>query len=1006
MNENVNKNIESLVNDCSINLLVSSPAGSGKTMKLTERYVAILCKQFEELQTIEPQRIVAITFTEKAAAEMKGRIISILKKYEDMYPIFLSKLSKVRISTMHSFFFSLYRRFALDAGENPNVEVMDENQQTEIIDNLFRQLIFGKINFPNQLIEPLTFLLSVFGWNKVKDLIQKMFSIRTKLYRVLENDKDVTNLHLNNAEKEHKRNRIFNYGQFLQDYIKELKEKPLEASRKIKKIYSSEINNFGIEIFQILCDMYEKIKKDIGKIDYDDMELSLLRLIKDDLINYNLLYDFDLQFDYLLIDEFQDTNYIQWEIIGKLIEEWFAGRGAKEESGKLSSVFLVGDSKQSIYFFRGANVEVMNIVSRIFEQRKQIPEYSHRYELVTEKRNFRSRYNIVEFVNKAFTKIMKSDKNDDLWRTKYEYFECNRDRDKLGEVAFIIYKTGGSIRASESANAEANLVAKKILELHYQGSSFSDIAILLRARTYLNQYENVLLNNNIPYRVYRGQGFFKEKEIQLMLSLLKFLYDPYDDISLFSILRSPFYNFTDDDLINLANVNIGDEHNSSMFQRLQKYNLKIYEQLLGFVNDYKTLHSYIVLNRFLINKKGYYYLSEKQRYANIIKLLNLLEEMEYNSEDKLEINKKLKYMEERGDLEKATILDEGYNAVTIMTVHSAKGLEYSCVFVVGISHGERSKYSPIISLEKTSLNGPIKVKTNFSIFPEPNEDELVKEHKARNMEEYKRLFYVACTRARERLFLTGVVGKRIASESWLGMLEKNGLIKISDNKILLGDEISNCASVESYAEIPLLEKYRPEKLMLKRYYDFAAKSKLNISIMVPSMPIDDKLNEFSAESHLRDVGEIIHIIMDKYTKRMIALTEFEAEAIKLLKYYDYDEGKKLNLLNCIDKIKESKIIKVASPMENTYSEFSFIYREESKFWKGRVDLIRLLENKLIIYDYKISNLESEQLIRIFLFQIKLYSKALSKIWRGREVEEVIIRISPIFGVDFISINKS
>jgi ATP-dependent exoDNAse (exonuclease V) beta subunit len=296
------------------------------------------------------------------------------------------------------------------------------------------------------------------------------------------------------------------------------------------------------------------------------------------------------------------------------------------------------------------------------------------------------------------------------------------------------------------------------------------------------------------------------------------------------------------------------------------------------------------------------------------------------------------------------------------------------------------------------------VKIDFTLFPEPNEDKIVKEYSGRNMEEYKRLFYVACTRAREKLFLTGVVGNKIKKDSWLGLLERNQLISFVDNRLQWSDELSSIIKVDEYSEIPFIKPYIPEKAKVKTFYDYPVKEQVNVLYMQPSRLISDKFEKMSLDLYLKEVGEIIHMVMEKYTKGLIASSELEPESLRLFKY-QHDSPIKSILINCIKLIEQSEVIEIAAPGQNKFAEIPFVYREGNSYWKGRADLVEVSEDKLIIYDYKVHKLDSAELKNMYYPQLELYAKALSKIWKNRDIHMRIVHINPLSGVKILEVGR-
>src|SRR5208282_6314236 len=305
--------------DIAKSVMISSPAGSGKTEKLARRYIALL-KGGSDVE-----RILAITFTEKAAAEMKERIMSILKNEDDeLFERVREKMPRMRISTIHSFCLKLLKRFCLELGMDVTLDVMDSFNA----DMLWGEAVYESLREDGVSEEKLFYEVvkksGIKGWNKLNLHLQSLYAKRPGI------ELGSGGLIIEGPNADH-------FGNIL-------------------TIYSKCLSRYTLK------------KRERRLMDYDDLELLAYEAISRNPEWQNVLYSFDEHTDHVLVDEFQDTSTLQWMIIDKLTEEWRSGMGAKRESGLTPTVFLVGDDKQSIYSFRGANAGIFRNVRNKFSE--------------------------------------------------------------------------------------------------------------------------------------------------------------------------------------------------------------------------------------------------------------------------------------------------------------------------------------------------------------------------------------------------------------------------------------------------------------------------------------------------------------------------------------------------------------------------------------------------------------------------------------------------------------
>jgi len=448
---------------------------------------------------------------------------------------------------------------------------------------------------------------------------------------------------------------------------------------------------------------YEKRMKASNSLDFDDLILLTVRLFNE---NPDVLKSYQRRFRYVLVDEYQDTNNLQYLLTADL-------------AGGHGNICVVGDDDQSIYKFRGATIE--NILS--FE--KQFKNAR----VIRLEQNYRSTGMILSAANDVI-RNNRGRKGKNLWT-----------ENETGDIP--------SLHIVNDEREEAQFVADKLIASEAEGRKWQDHVILYRMNAQSNQFETAFKRNGIPYRVFGGTGFYERAEIKDMLAYLCVLHNPHDDTRLLRVINNPARGIGDTTVGRLAYI--ADELGVSVFEAIrecQKYeNMKSsagklhkFADLIDELREFASSVPLDVLYDELINRTGYIrMLEEKKMDENLARIENV-RELKTNIIGFINDNggSLFDFLSETAlytDLDRD---DQSSDRVLMMTMHSAKGLEFDTVFVVGAEEG---------------------------IFPgvraigEPGE-----------MEEERRLCYVAMTRAKRRLYFTCarrrmLFGKTSASES-------------------------------------------------------------------------------------------------------------------------------------------------------------------------------------------------------------------------------------------------
>ncbi len=1044
-----------------LNRVVLAPAGSGKTEKLAARYIELL------RAGVRPERILTITFTRKAAAEMKERILSNLRRDDpELYARVRADILRLRIMTIDSFCATLVRRFAPELGLDPRVEVIEDPAQLweqAKYDTLMRIGERETRTPDNRLLMELVSGTRTQGWPALSNEYDDFFGNRA-ITRGMLAALDLNELQrLGNELRTHPLGpeHIRSYSELFPVQwdddsfarIAALLEREETRSAFLTKAcvprkgrgndkaefgewclamarfraivlahvdYAAFRRKFALFRDRFL-DAYQKAKRQAGVMDFNDLEYDALRLLTEHDDWQNILRAFDEHTDHLLVDEFQDTSFLQWGIIDKLTEEWRSGEGAKTDLDIMPTVFLVGDDKQSIYFFRGAKVEVF---ARARDQLRTML-LPGQLEEDFPRDNFRSLQAIIDFNNALFSRLMSAGESDPAWKTRYIPFERRRDNDDLGLVEIMLTPSGS--RMPERRALEADVIARRIrsmvgtLQVYdrledgseaERSCDFGDIAVLLRQRTHLEYYEQALRKAGVPFIVVGGVGFWDEPEVGHVLSLLRFLVDPADDLSLYACLRGPLFNIPERELF-LASLNQG----LSFLDRLREQGplAETVEKLDRWLETVHHRPLASVLEDALLETEAWKTFWEPQRRANVRKLLQLVETSE------LEANHPLRVIEDLretglGTTSKAAIPTEGRNAVQLLTIHGAKGLQFPVVFLPGLDLKRRSRSdNPATIIEERDQDtvwvSHITDKAARDLNP------FHQEHLAKEIEEHKRVLYVACTRARDALVLTGTWHEKRIAGTWLEWLVEHLGLKEKDGRFSLGIDIPGVLalnSAELTAVAPTLASAPGPKD--KRAVHVGAIQPAD----APRVEAVTRNIELDFETHPEDLlglGDIIHRVLElisigRLTPDAESLTP---EITRLLRLKGMSgsrsvcslltgEGKGeggreasyvAETLRQVSALKaDSDLWSIIAPNPNAESELPFMLEEDGKLWSGRIDRLIVTDDEVLVYDYKtfsVGQTEIPELAQEYHeHQLQVYARAAAALYPDRKVKTFLL----------------
>ena len=860
---------------------VTAGAGSGKTTVLVERYLKILRER-----DVTPREIVAITFTEKAAAEMKERIIEEMSEetenagveYSNSLQRFRDEMNSAHISTIHAFCASILREFPFQAYVPANFSIVQGIDQKLLLQKTIRETLKDiATNLDDPHRAELTHLLQRYGGQQkltdffsdlverrdiLEHLIQEIYSkpndteiregleqqVREQLLltigrlmskidvaefirclnAVLEIAKgkkvdDAKNLtpqleeqHRQNPEapevlnllrqiailitttkneiatqsflpKSIDRTGIADQIDFLESTAKKIKDVPtLEKETNDAKKDDVETDNddkmddevatdddFLISTIHDLLTLYKRILKDYqnakllqSTLDFNDLQLKTRDLLCS---NKEIRQELNRRYKYYMVDEFQDTNELQYDLVMHLTN--------KLENANL---FIVGDPKQSIYAFRGADVRVFN------KTRQNIVENDGL--AISLKENFRSLRGLIGFTNHFFGHLM-GDASEHEFEVPYEPLINARPIKANGDIEILLGK-----KRDEAANEYA-IIAHHIKNMKLNEDTvwgrgenstemerpiaYGDIAILIRSRTHLPDIEHALLEAGIPYLTTGGIGFYQRQEIYDIWNYLNFINTPTENqTSLVGILRGPAFGISDTELYEISL-----QESTGFWNKLRNYQTPS-EYLRNAID---TLKKHIqIAHRMPVNQLIVTIVNQTgmigtlktgkqgiQRWANYQKLLELARNFDGDENTQIlpDFIEFLDILITEEPREGQAPVEASSGAVQIMTIHAAKGKEFPIVILPCLNRKGRTDTEPFIDETFGIGFSPLKPDDGYR----KTEPSIIAHMKNRSREkevaEKKRLFYVGTTRAEDRLVLSGTLSDKGEAQEMLKWLD-------------------------------------------------------------------------------------------------------------------------------------------------------------------------------------------------------------------------------------------
>ncbi|WAC05856.1 MAG: UvrD-helicase domain-containing protein [Methanoregula sp.] len=823
-------------------MVVTAGAGTGKTYVLVQKYVNLI-----ETRGVGVPEILALTFTDKAAAEMKERIRKeISRRSGPLWEKAADDFMVAPVQTFHSFCAQILREFPLETGLDPGFAVLDEDLMARIHSRSYEELIHRAQ--PEPVNRATVQVLSCTDQYTLRKMLFSMYGKRDqylRFFKALKEDEsgvlafwqedvhrfrdaelrslatdpqfssDVSTLRNFAAAYEGVNDKAVQYLSGIRSSLDEL-SRFSDASAfcsAATEILSNRPGNVGNKkvwrgndldqfrrarrslvqvleqkepLFRLTVDPADPLitgslqllhnlsfvfpryleivgakKSTHGGLDFSDLILYARELFTQhsDIVATH----FARRYRYILVDEFQDTDPTQFDVVLALVGDL---------QPTTDCLFIVGDPKQSIYLFRDADVTR-------FKAAQEIIERSCMGKTVDLDTSFRSTGEVIGFANILFRSLFSS--TEKPWEFPYERILTSPGRaEHHGTIELLLPRSGET--SSETKRNEAEIVARRIQSLvssrigvyeeqadhtfMKRAARYGDIALLLEQRTNLPQYLAALTRFNIPYYVHGGTGFYGRQEIYDLYNLLAFLENEHNDVCLFGVLRSPYFGMSDAELYFLSR-----EPGASFIEKLRRSAGRSASagralRLLSSWQEYAGRTGLVVLIRKILSESGVYAVygalpQGAQILANIEKLVAIARQREeeglYGLSD---FTADLRIAMEDEEREGEAPLDAlSEHAVNIMTVHAAKGLEFPIIVVPDMGVSFRDRPENIMIGDDPRLVG-VKVPDpddGYAPAESPVLTALREIQRQKERAEKKRLLYVALTRARDHLIMSGVL---------------------------------------------------------------------------------------------------------------------------------------------------------------------------------------------------------------------------------------------------------
>ncbi|MGI5920442.1 MAG: UvrD-helicase domain-containing protein [Syntrophomonadaceae bacterium] len=1071
----LNRQQQIAVEELDRSMSISAGAGSGKTTVLVERFWTLI-----EKGRARVDQILAITFTRKAAWELIDRVRKRIDESgweQDQKTNLMEKMSRAYIGTIHSFCARLLKENPVEAGVDPYFRVIEEIEGEQLLQQIIKEVVLDEIS---QGTPDVLGLIELFGYNQLnlelQTLIRTLTNKGLKINQVekttwysLTTEEQQTSLRMAKIKEAlqavaqslpqiDSKSKTYlavqeiadNYQQWvavldrpgmdldrnvaelcshLQGVCKQIKSRVVKDDVEILKQTLAELTGFQTDkntvpklkamfkLLQKIADSFQVAKDKQNLLEFSDLEEKTVAMLKS---HRAILNRYQSQFRHIMVDEFQDTNFRQVELINLLAD------GKRE-----SKLFLVGDAKQSIYRFRGAEVSLFRYAS---QQIKESGGLRH-----TLDENYRTREQVITIINNLFAELMQHE-------TGYLFEQLIPRRENnltppQTEIHLIKQDNSSELGRDE---AEAECLARRINELingdelmvaEMRGgqevlrpAQYGDIALLFRTTRNMHAFANVFANYQIPSYIVGSRGFYQTEEVAAILLALQVIDNRGNELAWTGMLRSSMFGVSDETLWLM-------KHNASTLEDAvarieqipqitptERAKVHMAGNIIFTLRGLKNRFSLSELIDLLITQSGFEYAlatrpNGQQMIANLNKLKRLVVSYRRNYSHFSDFLEYIEQVQEDDSREpEAATENENGNTVKMMTIHQAKGLEFPVV-IIPETHRQ---------FNFRDISGISVLSDQYGLFIKEDQKGLLREkaeaaEKIKLEEEYKRLLYVAMTRARDYLILSGyyrIDSKGMvmaASNSWLNWLFDSWRVKeedftaleqagfkvfnydqgdiTTDNRLFTSSSPIRCEreiDKDQVSTVVAAIKEHPYRRLIsatavmdysfcQRYYY------LKYRMGIPEIKLgEENAGETTAPKvPAAKIGTLVHRAIEE-GENLKAAQEVLRQLMQGVVLEEEDEGLLEELDHMLVGYYHNKAISDLLNHHQVEKEVEFIARfDQNTYIKGYLDQLIYDQNEAVLIDLKTSLVNStsqlEKKTRQYSIQLSVYEEALRRI---------------------------
>lgn len=984
-------------------------------------------------------------------------------KARQLFAVLLDTPGGIKIQTIHSFCQEILKRFPLEANVSPYFEVLDDRSSLEAITEIKNKILVAAQNSPEseigRAISYMTAAVSEYSFPKIIDNIIKnrnkiensikffngkknlltavskklniaddltiekimtdFFSCQPKenLFKLaeagytsltpwLEESRDISDyeqyfsifLTLENEIRSTSKNKILKQNELLTQIFNQEGERCLSIKQRLKSYNVYQSTKAVIILATELIENYSKFKQNHAKLDYNDMILITKNLLENKDAAKWVLYKLDGGIDNILIDEAQDTSPDQWAIISSISDEFFSGLGASEN---IRTIFAVGDRKQSIYSFQGADPDKFDQMREHFA--KLLPDFAK----INLDVSFRSTDAVLDTVNQIFADenvkrgvASIGEKIEHIAFRKgeagcVEFWECIEPEETHSDDKWQL--PAKHLQKISTSSQMAQMIARKIKHLvstkQYLVSQnrplqYGDFLILVRSRdSFCEELIRECKNLNINISGIDRIKLMEQIAVQDLVSLGKFLLLPEDDLSLAEALKSPLFGLNDDDLFCLCHQRKG-----TLWSSLLK-NEK-YTQTASALKDLLNLSDYMrpfELYNYILSKNGgrkkYFERMGPEAEDGIEEFLNL--SLTFEQDHIASLQNFINWICE-DDVEIKREMEQSKNdMVRLMTVHGSKGLQAPIVILPDTTRVPRGNRGSDFLWDE-----------NLFLYPNRAADfddicnQLKNAQNNKMLEEYRRLLYVAATRAEDIMIFCGFRKKNnIPENSWYNIF-KNTFTKFANNN-------EKIWTYQNTQKIDVEEKKPNQNLETEnKIPDFmfvpATEEKPLSKPLTPSKQEDEPAVisplHIVDNSILYRRGTIIHKLL-----QFIPDIDKKKQTSAIEKYIkniapDFSEEESLKICNEVMSLINNPDFGIVFS-QNSQAEVPIMGEVGGKIISGQIDRLIITDKKIIVVDYKTNRNTPKTITDVpdgYFSQLSAYKSLLQKIYPQKEIETYIL----------------